>query len=310
MSTTRVSVVIPCYRSSGTIGELTDRLVATCSSYALEVILIDDASPEDETWMQITSLAQRWPGIVRGFRLARNVGQHSALICAFAQVSADTDVVVTMDDDLQQLPEDVPALVAAVEAGADIAIGSFDDKRHARWRNAGGSIVDQSLRRIFDLPRDFALTSFRAFRRHAAEEAVENRSRYSYLTASLLSVTRKRVNVQVQHLPRREGRSGYSLLRSIELALNLYMSYSRAPLYLIFLLFLASISMTGAITLWTLHRYLDSNHIPMGWTSQMIMMGICSTLNLAATGVVALFAVRLHRTSSVSQGSWRISART
>lgn len=289
------------------------RIVTVCSENGIEVecILVDDASPDEAgTWEAIQRMGLEYPHVVRGFRLARNVGQHSALLCGMSLISTATATVVTMDDDLQQLPEDIPQMLKAIDGGADLVVGAYPQKKHAAWRNVAGGMVDRTLRMLFSLPAEFQLTSFRAFRRYAAEEAVESGGRYSYITASLLSVTRHRVNVPVQHQQRRQGRSGYTLLRSIELALNLYLTYSRIPLYLIFSLFMVSVGATLAILGWTLYRYSVTSQIPMGWTSQMVMIGLSCTLNLIATAVVAIFVTRSHRLALIPQARWRVAEST
>lgn len=311
-TTRHVAVVIPCYRSSVSLELLVERLIAvfSASDEVIECVLVDDASPDDAgTWDTIRRLGLKHPRVVRGFRLARNVGQHSALLCAMSYISPSTAVVVTMDDDLQQLPEDIPKLLQAIDEGADLAIGAYPEKKHARWRNAAGGTVDGTLRRLFALPRHFRLTSFRAFRRYVAEEAVESGGRYSYITASLLSVARRRVNVTVRHEERKQGRSGYTLLRSLELALNLYLTYSRIPLYIIFSLFMVSLGATLSIVGWTIYRYIVTAQIPMGWTSQMVMIGMSCTLNLVATAVVSLFVTRSHRVAMIPQTRWRVAER-
>lgn len=307
-----VAIVIPCYCSSVSLETLVHRIIATLQNEGrLQCILIDDASPEEaETWNTIYRLSLKYPGIVRGFRLARNVGQHSALLCGMARISSETTMVVTIDDDLQQLPEDIPGLLNAIDNGADIAIGAYPGKKHKAWRNVAGGVVDSTLRRLFDLPGAFQLTSFRAFRRYVAEEAVDSAGRYSYITASLLSVARRRVNVPVRHEVRKQGRSGYTLLRSLELALNLYLTYSRVPLFLIFSLFMVSVGATLTIVGWAIYRYIATTALPMGWASQMVMVGVACTLNLIATAIVALFVTRSHHVAIIPSVRWRVAEST
>jgi glycosyltransferase involved in cell wall biosynthesis len=311
-SAATLAIVIPCYQSTSTLRDLTRRLLAAFANggRTIELIFIDDASPNGQTWNTLKALHSEFPKVVRCFRLARNAGQHNAIQCGFAQTSPNVEIVVTMDDDLQHRPEDVPSLVAAIEEGADLAVGAYENKRHAAWRNIGGQLVDGALRRIFQLPHDFQLTSFRAMRRFVADDVVENQSRYGYLTAALLAVTRFRVNVPVVHQERREGRSGYSLATSLELAANLFLSYSRWPLYLVVCLFLLSLLATASVTTWVFWRWLVSNHVPAGWTSTMLMLGIGNTFNLAALAVIALLSTRSHRQLVGTSGRWRIAERS
>lgn len=309
MSKPVIAVVVPCYRSVQSLPQLAQRLhaVLDASDCAHELIFVDDASPDPRTWAALKQLTAQYRGVVRCFRLARNVGQHNAIQCGFAQVSPSVEIVVTMDDDLQHRPEDVPALIRAVKDGADIAIGAYDIKRHSRFSNFGGGLVDFSLRNLFGLPSDFQLTSLRAIRRFAVDDVLENRNRYMYLTAALLSVTRFRVNVPVTHEPRREGRSGYSLAKSVELAANLFLSYSRWPVYVVGALFLISLVTSVSITAWVLWRRLQSDQLLAGWASTMMMLGITSTFNLASLAVVALLTTRSHRQLVGNSGRGRIA---
>lgn len=305
----KVGIVIPCYRSTSSLPQLARRLTDALDAQGMshELLFIDDASPDRSTWKTLESVQAAFPGTVRCIRLARNVGQHNAIQCGLAQLSSSVEIVVTMDDDLQHRPEDAPALIHAVEQGADIAIGSYDAKLHSRWRNLGGALVDYSLRKLFRLPSDFQLTSYRAFRRFAADDVIDNHSRYSYLTAALLAVTRFRTNVPVSHDARHDGRSGYSLVNSLELAANLFLSYSRWPLYLVVALFALSVLATMSITGWAFWRWMVADHPPAGWTSTMMMLGVCNTLNLAALAVIALLSTRSHRQLVGSSNRWRVA---
>lgn len=305
----RISVVVPCYRSTTSLQQLAARLAVAMAptGQSYELIFIDDASPEAATWSMLKSIRKLHPDVVRCYRLARNVGQHNAILCGFAKISPSAEIVVTMDDDLQHQPEDIPALIDAIDAGADMAIGAYQGKQHESWRNLGGKVVDDVLRRLFDLDRSFQLTSLRAIRRFAVDDVVDNNTRYSYLTAALLSVTRFRTNVPVVHAPRHEGLSGYSLASSIELAINLFLSYSRLPLYMIIGLFMVSLLATISITAWVFWHWIAVNHTPAGWVSMMLMLGVGNTFNLAALAIIALLSTRSHRQLVGSSRRWRVA---
>ena len=305
----RVAVVVPCYQSVQSLQPLARRLCIALAArgYPFELIFVDDASPDEATWNTLKVVKDECAGVARCFRLARNVGQHNAIQCGFAQLSPSIEIVVTMDDDLQHRPEDVPTLVVAVDEGADLAIGAYDDKRHARWRNVGGGIVDACLRGLFNLPRGFDLTSFRAVRRYAVDDALANSNRYMYLTAALLLVTRRRVNVPVSHQQRSEGRSGYSLAKSLELSANLFLSYSRWPLYFIVVLFLFSLLVAVSITAWVFWKWLVMNQVAAGWTSTMMLLGTTNAFTLAALAVIALLVTRSHRQLVGGGARWRVA---
>src|SRR5215472_3760784 len=155
VNTDVISVVIPAYKSSDSLPLLMRKLDAVLNrtGQPFEIIVVDDSSPDD-TWECLKILKQVYPQL-KIIRLLRNTGQHNALLCGFSL--AKGSIVVTMDDDLQNPPEEVPKLIAAIRAGYDLAIGAYPAKQHSAARNLGGRLVDNVLRRIFHLPAAFQL---------------------------------------------------------------------------------------------------------------------------------------------------------
>ena len=224
----RLSVVIPVYRSEETILLLAERLQAvfeTCEG-GYEIICVDDHSP-DETWAALEVWAKQCTSL-RCIKLRRNAGQHNAILCGLTHASGD--VVITMDDDLQNPPEEIPKLVQALERGFDVAIGAYESKRHAAVRNVSGGLVDRVQRMMFGLPRSFQLTSFRAIRGDVARAVAVQTSTFPYITSMILAHAGSYVNVPVRHDPRQHGSSNYGLVKSLRLASNLLMAYSVIPL--------------------------------------------------------------------------------
>ena len=155
--------------------------------------------------------------------------------------------------------------------------------------------VDGLLRRLFGLESRVQFTSFRAFRRFVADEVVEQRASFIYLTAALLSASNRMVNVPVSHDPRREGRSGYDFQRSVALAASLVLNYSRVPFLIILAIFLLSLMFTSLVIGYVTILRLSSDEILPGWASLMIMMGIQSTMLMSAIATVLLYVARSHR---------------
>jgi len=168
----KISVVIPVFKSERSLPVLVPRLIAALKEMRrdFEIILVDDCSP-DLTWQRLKQLRGEHGSALRLAKLLKNSGQHNAILCGLSLVTGE--VVVTMDDDLQNPPEEVPKLVEAIDRGFDLAVGAYDSKKHSGPRNAGGRFIDWLQRRIFGLPRDFQLTSFRAFRRVVADNVCQ-----------------------------------------------------------------------------------------------------------------------------------------
>jgi glycosyltransferase involved in cell wall biosynthesis len=300
----RTSVVIPAYRSAQSLPLLVPRLVDVLTPLGpFEIILVDDSSPDD-TWTVLRTLKQQHPDHLKIVRLLRNQGQHNALLCGFSLATGD--VVVTMDDDLQHPPEDVPRLLDAIDEGYDLAIGAYDSKKHETTRNLGGNLVDAVLRRIFGLPPDFQLTSFRAVRRVVVDQVNQMAVAFPYVTAMLLSHTARLTNVPVRHEPRRFGRSNYNLRRSSLLALNLVLTYSTYPIYLVAALcLLAFVVCVGFGLAVTVHVLLHGTSVP-GWASTIVVITFFNALILLALVILGLYLSRLTQQVTRSRVNFSI----
>ena len=298
-----VSVVIPAFRSAAILPELLDRLEQSLSGLdgGFEVIVVDDGSP-DETWAVLKKL-KAGRNFLRIVRLTKNSGQHNAILCGFGL--AHGRIVVTMDDDLQNPPEEVPKLVRAIEAGYDLAIGAYETKQHSKGRNLAGRLVDAALRRIFQMPADFQLTSFRAAGRGVIDSAVKMGVTFPYITAMLFAHTDRYVNVPVVHLPRRTGQSNYTLKRGFRLVFNLFLNYSSYPLYLVMALCLMAFSASTLLAALVVWQALTSGTM-LGWASLMVSISFFSGLTLLALVVHSLYLARLTRQTSRSGTAFTI----
>ncbi len=300
----KISVVIPAYRSGNSLPELVARLerVLAQSARDFEIIIIDDCSP-DNTWRILKELKSVHPKL-KICRLLRNSGQHNAIICGFSV--AQGDVIITMDDDLQNPPEEIPKLLNAIGMGYHLVIGAYDSKKHTPGRNLGGEFIDGLQRRIFKLPKDFKLTSFRAVRKIVVDNVVAMNGVFPYVTSMLLSRTTNYVNVLVRHDPRLFGVSNYNIKRSLRLAFNLLLSYSSYPLYLIVALCLSAFGVSavlGSFVLW--RAFLDANSVP-GWASTIFAISFFNGLILLALIVHSLYLSRLNQQITRSRVSFSI----
>ncbi|HTY12726.1 MAG TPA: glycosyltransferase family 2 protein [Candidatus Omnitrophota bacterium] len=229
-----ISVVVPVYNSAATLRELHDRLCAVIGDrlkMTFELVFVDDSSA-DGSWAVLEEL-QRSDRRVKAVQLARNFGEHNATVCGLAYSSGE--IVATMDDDLQHPPEELPKLIKAIDSGSDIAIGCFAQKKHSLLRNLASGMINALETLILGKPRGFRFTTFRAMRRQVAKHiAAGAKSRYCYITALILKyVAQDRMaEVEVEHHPRKEGGSTYTLAKLFSLASNLIVNYSAIPLRL------------------------------------------------------------------------------
>jgi len=289
-----VSIVIPVYRAEASIEELTSRLheILTRQGLTFEIILVDDCSP-DGSWQVMKAMKQRHPSGLRIVRLARNSGQHNAILCGFSL--ARGAIVVTMDDDLQNPPEEVPKLIEAVQSGYDLVIGAYDSKKHSGLRNANGRMIDRLLRTLFALPPDFQLTSFRAIRQPVVSSVSQMGGAFPYITAMLFSNASKYINVPVRHEPRKFGKSNYNLKRSFLLAANLVLNYSSYPLNFIAMACLAALVFAAGFGTYVVIKALTGGTSVSGWASMIVLMSFFNGLLLLCIAILALYISRINQ---------------
>lgn len=225
-----LSVVIPAYCSAKSLPELLQRLTAVLQAQKVtfEIIIVDDASP-DQTWSVLQSLYPRYADSLRLVRLARNTGQHNALMCGIRHALGN--IIVTIDDDLQCQPEEIPKLLQELERGEyDLVYGNYRIKRHNVFRAIASIPVGLFVRYVFRLP--VSPTSFRAFRRELAASVNYYRGSFTVIDGLLAWNTRRIGGVLIDHSPRVHGRSTHDLPRLVLLAFNIFTNFSILPLRL------------------------------------------------------------------------------
>jgi undecaprenyl-phosphate 4-deoxy-4-formamido-L-arabinose transferase len=220
-----LSVVVTLFNERGTVGELVRRTTASLDGEPFEVLLVDDGST-DGTWGEIER-AHAADGRVHGVRLKRNFGQHPAMHAGLSR--ARGDVLVTMDGDLQNAPEDIPKLVAAVRNGTDVASGRRAARRDSWGRTLPSRLVNGMLRRFTGVRIDDFGCAFNAYRRSAVEPMMGAIGRQKFTKALVLSGGASVVEVDVSH-EQRKGPSRYSPLRLTRLALHVLAGFWPQPI--------------------------------------------------------------------------------
>ena len=222
-----ISVVVTLYNESGSLGELYRRTVAALETLGepFEIIFVDDGST-DGSFAELERL-HTTDARVRAVRFRRNFGQHPAMHAGLAR--ARGDVVVTMDGDLQNAPEDIPKLVAAVEAGADVASGRRIARRDSWGRTLPSKLINGMLRRFTGVAVSDFGCAFNAYRREALTPMLGAIGKQKFTKALVLSGGGNVVEVDVQHAPR-QGSSRYSPLRLTRLALHVLAGFWPQPI--------------------------------------------------------------------------------
>ncbi len=287
-----ISVVVPVYRSADTLREVVRRLRAVLDGCrrSYEIIFVDDSSPDD-SWKVLLDLQRENAHRIVLVQLMRNFGQHNALMCGFRHSRGR--FVLTMDDDLQNPPEEIPRLLSAIEgSGNDLVYGVPDLKKHHAVRNAGSALVTAFYRRVFRSA--VQPTSFRIVRRELVDAVLSYALNYTFIDGLLAWNTQRIGEVTVEHHERAVGRSGYSAGKLLVLALNLFTNFSLLPLQAVSLLGFIAASGGLMVGAYYLIAYLAAAISVPGYASTITAILVLGGIQLLALGVIGEYLGRLH----------------
>jgi undecaprenyl-phosphate 4-deoxy-4-formamido-L-arabinose transferase len=284
--------VIPVYNSEDSLDELVLRLGAILPEFSrdFEAILVNDGS-SDGSWSKIEGLSQRYPWIY-GINLMRNYGQHNALLCGVR--AANYDIIITLDDDLQHPPEEIPKLLAALEAGYDVAYGTPLKQRHGLWRNLASYIIRLALQSTMGVETARKVSAFRAFRTQLRAAFANFSSPFVVLDALLTWGTRRFIAVPVEHEPRHYGGSNYTFGKLIIFAINMITGFTILPLQLASLAGFIFAAFGLLVLLYVIGRYLIMGGSVPGFPFLASTIAIFAGVQLFAIGIIGEYLARMH----------------
>ncbi len=289
----KISIVIPCYRSAKMIAGVVDdinREIAKMQGYTHEIILVNDCSP-DETFDVIRRLCEEQEHVT-GINLARNFGQHAALMAGFGQVTGD--MLVCRDDDGQTPASAICDLVKGIEDGSDVVYARYEHKHHNGFRNFGSRVNDWMLCFMLNKPRDLFISSFFAARRFIVDEMLRYQNAYPYVIGLVLRSTRNITNVTVEHQDRIEGTSGYTFAKLLGLWFNGFTAFSEKPLRISTMMGLVCAGCGFLYAIYTVIKKLVNPLVPVGFSSLMSAILFIGGMLMVMLGLVGEYVGRMY----------------
>jgi glycosyltransferase involved in cell wall biosynthesis len=287
-----LSIVVPVYNGARSVPVLVRALRLLEIEGGMEIVLVNDCSPDDSLAVCKELAAEPGAPIVL-VNLSRNFGEHNAVMAGLAQ--ARGAYAITMDDDLQNPPEEVKRLFEHTrDGGFDVVYTYYEEKKHAAWRNLGSAFTNWCADQVIDKPKGLYLSSFRCISAFVRERVVSSYDGpYPYIDGLIFQVTQNVGRLQVGHLPRADGRSNYTLRRLIRLWLSMFLNFSVMPLRLatLFGFGFGALGAVGAAI--TIVEAIISERSPHGWASLMTAVLVLAGVQLVVVGLIGEYLGRM-----------------
>jgi glycosyltransferase involved in cell wall biosynthesis len=301
-SNIRYSIVIPVYNSEDSLRELIARTIRVLEDITpdYEIVLVDDCS-SDNSWKIMKELKENNKNI-KIIHLIRNFGQHNATLCGFNFCGGQN--ILTMDDDLQHPPEEIPKLIQKMEEGFSVVYGKYQIKHHSNIENFFSRRFQLLIHHILNIPDDIFISSFALFNSKIVKHISTIKTSYVFLPALISKSTpvNKIANVEVIHHSRRVGTSNYDFLKYLRLALNLIINYSALPLIIVssFGLGLSILSMGFGISI-IIEKFINPSYGVVGWNSLMVSIAFLGGIILFTLGIIGEYLRRILAEVSYEQ---------
>jgi len=290
-----ISVVVPVYNSAESLALLARRLAPALAGLAsdYEAILVNDGSA-DASWEMIAELHQIYPWL-RGINLMRNYGQHNALLAGIR--AARFDLVVTIDDDLQTPPEEIPRLIEELKRGHDVVYGVPLAEQHGLWRDLASKLTKIGLESVMGAETARSVSAFRVFRKSVRDAFRHYDGPFVSIDVLLTWGTRRFGSVKVRHEARTIGQSNYTLRKLVVHAMNLITGFSTLPLRIATFIGFAFCFFGGCVLVYVLARYLAQGSSVPGFPFLASVVSIFSGAQLCALGIIGEYLARMHSRS-------------
>ncbi len=287
-----ISAIIPVYNSQGSLAGVVERLANVLAGLTnhFEIILVDDCS-RDSSWQVVQELAASHSQ-VRGIHLMRNYGQHNALLCGIR--AARCELCVTLDDDGQNPPEEIPNMVAKLEQGFEVVYGTPQKQQHGLWRDAASVITKLVLTNMMGAETARSTSAFRLFYTRCREAFANFQGPYVSIDVLLTWGCSRFTAVPVKHLERTIGKSNYTFRKLVRHAITLLTGFSVLPLQIASFAGFVSVIFGLLILVYVVIRYIIQGGVVPGFSFLASTIAVFSGVQLFALGMIGEYLARMH----------------
>ena len=292
-----ISLIVPCYNEEEAMPLFYQEAARVAAQMEkshgaeFEIIFVDDGS-KDRSYQIMEELRQKDPR-VKIIQMARNFGQHPALLCGFAH--AKGEFIVTMDDDLQHQPEELPKMINVMNErdDVDVIIASYEGRKHNLIRKLGTKLSVWATSKMLGKDPNLQITSYRLIRRFLVEAMLKTNTYLPQIGNLLVLSSNRIINVPVQHAARAYGKSGYSFRRLVKDLIYDITAHTAFPLLMVRNIGIASFLVSLCLAIYYLVRYFMFGISVEGWTSLMLVMLAFFGLTLLSIGIIGIYLMNI-----------------
>lgn len=294
-----LSFVIPVYNGSRTIGDVVRRIHELYGDLDLEIVLVNDGS-DDDSEQACVALRAAFPTTLTFVQLARNFGEHNAVLAGLNQTTGD--YVAVLDDDGQNPPEEVRRMYDVIRSKEhDVVFGRYRVKHHSMLRNLGSRFNDRIATIMLKKPRELYLSSFKIMNRFTVGEIIKYKGAFPYIDGLILRTTSNLGQIDVEHKAAADARSNYTLRKLFLLWLNMFLNFSIRPLRLSALLGTLTAALSGVLlTAIVIDKLYINPHVAVGIPTVLILIVFFAGIQLVILGMIGEYVGRLFLDQSNS----------
>lgn len=296
----KYTVIIPVYNSEKSIGALIEKICDFFKSKNLEfeIVCVSDAST-DGSWKIVEEKINIYPNQIVGIELIKNYGQHMAIFCGIQHSKGD--YIITIDDDLQNEPQEIQKLIEKSQEGYELVFGKYIIKEHSFLRNLGSKIFNKIISIIFNAPENIYVSNFRIISKKLAERITQSKISYPNITGLLFEHTKSISNIEVEHKKRVFGKSNYSSIKILKLIFELLFNFSVYPMRFFSIVGIVISTCVFLVGIYFLYKSLVYGNSIEGWASLVVILSFTSALNLLILFMLSEYLIRILRSTTASK---------
>jgi len=279
-----ISLIIPTYKGAKTLSKLVDELLLTFKDHKVEIIIVNDSSP-DSTHIDSKILLKKYPNKITYLKLSKNFGEHSATMAGLRH--SEGGLVVIMDDDFQNPPDEALKLVLySLKNDHDVVFTKYKIKNDSLIRNIMSKIANVSAQVILKKPKNIYFSSFKSIKRNIVDEIIKYEGPFPYIDGLILSITNNIGSCDVIHDERKFGKSGYNLGKLFKHYSNLSINFSTIPIHLFSVLGFAITIMSFMLIIAIVIEKLINPSVPLGYSTLIACIIFFSGIQLLFLGLI------------------------